>query len=72
MSDTLIQWQQVDNKHVIGTCKHGKLYIRMNKNDEVTGLYTMFGVTKKYIPPDNAELSLDVMKLRAEYLVDEY
>jgi hypothetical protein len=64
-------WDSVVDRHLKGTCSRGDVWIRLDREGKVSGLYTLFGETVKRVPEDEAELDLEVMKLRAEYIIQE-
>ena len=66
----MISWEPVKERHVRGSCKRGYLWIRLDREDKVTGLYTMFGEAVKYVPESEEETGLDAMKLRAELILE--
>ena len=65
-----IQWAPIVERHAKGTCERGLLWLRVNAAGQVTALYTLFGDKVKYLPEDEHELNPDVMKLRAEYILE--
>ena len=58
-------WGNLVDRHLKGTTELGLVYIRTDKTGSVTGVYTLFGRTKKFVPPDSG-LTLDEAKLVAE------
>lgn len=49
----MIKWNnKAQDGYVEGLTPFGKVYIKLDREDKVTGMYTVFGSTKKYIPKD--------------------
>lgn len=68
----MIRWEPIVERHVKGTCKRGDLWIRLDREGKVHGLYTLFGETVKYVPETEEELGLAAMKIRAELILENY
>lgn len=69
----LITWTPKRDNHVEGKYGESRLWIRLNKKDEVTGLYTKLGNgVQKYIPEDSDEIKLEYMQLRAECIIESH
>jgi len=66
----MISWEPLQERHAKGTCERGVLWLRLDKAGNVTALYTIFGEKIKYVPQSEHELDPDIMKLRAEYILD--
>lgn len=65
----MIRWEPIIERHCKGTCARGELWIRLDREGKVTGLYTLFGDTVKYVPESEEELQPAAMKLRAEIIL---
>jgi hypothetical protein len=66
MTDGKITWAPLLDHHVRGECSLGAVWIRLDRQDLVTGIYTMFGSVKKIVPSDQEPMSLELGKLAAE------
>lgn len=61
-----INWGPLFDCHVSGDSPIGKLWIRVNRQNQVTGVYTMFGKTRKLVPEGQEEWTLEDAKVVAE------
>jgi hypothetical protein len=66
----MIEWSEIKDRHVKGICPRGKLWIRLDREGQVLGLYTLFGTTVKYVPETEEELGLEAMQIRAELILE--
>lgn len=66
MTDGKITWAPLLDHHVKGECLLGIVWIRLDRQDLVTGIYTMFGPVKKIVPSDLEPMTLELGKLAAE------
>lgn len=62
MNNTLIEWGNVRDNHLMGTCPLGRVFIRANRENKVTGLYTMFGEVEKFVPQDETQETFESAK----------
>ena len=46
----MILWEGQRDRHIKGTCEFGQLWIRLDREGKPTGIYTMFGQTRKFVP----------------------
>ena len=67
-----IQWGHLIDQHVLGKCDRGKIYIRLNREDKVTGIYTLFSKTEKHVPIDESEEKLENAKIAAEIILENF
>ena len=67
-----IRWDPPIERHVLGKCDRGKIYIRLNREDKVTGIYTLFGKTEKHLPLDESEEKLENAKIAAEIILENF
>lgn len=51
-SNVLITWGDVRDRHLSGDTPLGKVFIRMDRENKVTGMYTMFDEVEKFIPEE--------------------
>lgn len=66
----MIEWETLKDKHCLGHTEFGKVWIRTNKDNKVTGLYTMWDEINKLVPTSEEEETLDGIKIVAEILVE--
>jgi hypothetical protein len=64
-----INWSEIKDKYCFGESPVGKLWIRVDSNNNVNSLYTMWGDTNKFLPKNEKEETLEGMKSFAEELV---
>jgi len=69
---TNITWGKLRDRHIKGVCSEGDVWIRLDRNEKVIGLYTLFGETEKYLPLDEHEEDPEFMKLRAEDILNTH
>lgn len=65
----MIEWDEVKERHQRGRCKRGQLWLRLDTEGRVSGLYTLFGTTVKYVPETEEELEPSAMRIRAEIIL---
>lgn len=64
-----ITWSGLRDRHCEATTSLGKIWIRLDREDRVSGVYTCFGETDKWVPADNESLSLEDGQVQAEFLL---
>lgn len=52
----MIQWNPEKDRHIMGTCMYGKVWIRLGPYNNPTSIYTNFGQTRKMIPNEDATI----------------
>lgn len=62
----MIEWEPLVENHVRGTCGRGPVWIRLNREDRVTGVYLMFNSVVKLVPQLEVEETLAGAKQLAE------
>ena len=62
MNKGIIDWGKIIDHHVLGISPLGKVFIRLNKQEKVTGMYTMFGEVEKFVPQNETQEKLDSAK----------
>lgn len=62
MNNGLIDWGKMVDNHVMGISPLGKVFIRVNRQEKVTGMYTMFGEVEKFVPQNETQEELDSAK----------
>ena len=62
----MITWEPLLERHVRGTCNRGVVWIRLNREDKETGIYTLFAVTDKLVPRTERDETLAGAKEWAE------
>lgn len=50
MGKLLVKWLEERDRHIVGLCLLGRIIIRIDRDRKVTGMYTFFGSTEKYVP----------------------
>lgn len=58
----LIDWGTVRDNHLMGLSPLGKVFIRLNKDNKVIGMYTIFDEVEKFVPEDESQESLESAK----------
>jgi len=58
----IIKWGELKDNHLSGITPLGKVFIRLNKQEKVTGMYTMFGEVEKFVPQNETQENLDSAK----------
>lgn len=66
----IIKWNPIIERHCLGKTEIGDVWIRLNRDNKVVGLYTMWGETKKFVPNNEEEETIDDMKILAEILLE--
>lgn len=65
----MVNWKdKVQDRHMEGSTPFGPVYIRLDREGKVTGMYTLFGSTKKYMPDEEWMEDLEGAQLRLEEL----
>lgn len=62
----MVTWKEVLDRHAEGLTPFGKMFIRFNQEGKVTGMYTLFGSTKKYMPEEEWMQDLEGAQLYLE------
>ena len=62
----MVKWGPILERHIKGECECGEVWIRLDRNNKVTGMYTLFGNTKKYMPEEEWMTEVDGAKLVLE------
>lgn len=67
----MIEWEPFNEKHCLGYSELGKVWIRTNRDNKVTGLYFMWsdGVNK-IVPNTEEEETLAGIKILAEIMIE--
>jgi len=58
----LIDRGTVRDNHLMGLSPLGKVFIRLNKDNKVIGMYTIFDEVEKFVPEDESQESLESAK----------
>ena len=58
----LIDWGGIIDNHVLGITPLGKVFIRLNRQEKVTGMYTIFGEVEKFVPQDETQETFESAK----------
>lgn len=59
MDNPQILWAVLADRHQKGETKLGPVWIRTDRSGLVTGVYTLFGRTKKLVPKPNETWTVD-------------
>jgi hypothetical protein len=63
----MINWKEkVQDRHMEGSTPFGPVFIRLDRAGKVTGMYTLFGSTVKYIPDEEWMQDLVGAQLKLE------
>lgn len=66
-----IEWTNITDFHASGTTQFGKVWIRIDRTGFATGVYTMFGTTKKYVPKPEETWTVEDAKAIAELALED-
>jgi len=70
LNNNLVKWnKKIVDRHMEGSTRYGKVYIRFNREKKVDSMYTLFGSTKKYMPDEEWMEDLVGAQLKLENLV---
>ena len=58
----LIKWDNLKENHLVGVTPLGKVFIRLNRQEKVTGMYTMFGEVEKFVPQNKTQETFESAK----------
>jgi hypothetical protein len=67
----MIDWQTLVERHKKGETKIGSVWIRTNTDRFVTGVYTLFGRTRKYVPKPTETWTVEDGMLVAELALED-
>lgn len=62
----MIKWDPLFERHVLGRCHRGQVWIRLGRDEKVTGVYLMFHSVEKLVPRTGQEETLAGAKQLAE------
>lgn len=64
----MITWDPIKERHVRGRCERGEIWIRLDREGRVSGVYLLFSgrEKEKWVPRTEAEEKLDYAKEWAE------
>lgn len=66
MDNPAILWAVLADRHQKGETKLGPVWLRTDRSGSVTGVYTMFGRTKKLVPKPDESWTVDDAHVVAE------
>lgn len=69
---SIMQWGSIKERIVEGKSERARCWIRIDREDAVTGIYVKIQEVSKFLPADPFEETLDGAKLRAEIEVERY
>jgi hypothetical protein len=61
-NNSLIVWDSIKDNHLCGVTPLGRVFIRANRENKVTGLYTMFGEIEKFVPQNETQETFESAK----------
>jgi hypothetical protein len=68
----MVTWKkEIQDRHMEGSTPYGQVFIRFNRESEVTGMYTLFGYTKKYMPEEKWMQDLEGAQLFLETICEK-
>ena len=69
-SDTLIEWGEMVDNHIMGITPLGKVFIRSDRQNKITGMYTMFGEVEKFVlQEEETQQDIDFAKKQMSNIV---
>jgi hypothetical protein len=66
----MIHWEPIKDRHVRGRSETCDIYIRVDREERVLGIYLMFGETEKWVPRLPSEETLPGAKRWAAELLN--
>ena len=66
-----IIWEPLKSRHLKGTTSLGPVWIRINREGKVTGMYTIFGKTVKYTPDEEWLEEIEAAQLRLDEIYEK-
>jgi len=68
----MIKWdKKVEDRHMKGTTPFGLVFIRLDREGNITSMYTLFGTTEKHMPDEEWMQDVEGAQLRLEILTEE-
>lgn len=64
-----VVWEPVIDRHCLGKSPLGRVWLRLDREGRVTGIYTCFGETRKWVPESEEEGTLAGAKVICELLL---
>lgn len=66
----MINWDPLLERHILGSSPLGKVWIRVDRENKVTGMYTLFGTTEKYMPGEDYTIDDAKLELEERYKIE--
>lgn len=66
----MINWEPLLEGHVRGSCSRGVVWIRLNREEKVSGIYFMFEKIEKLVPKLDVDSTLSGAKQYAEDMLE--
>jgi hypothetical protein len=54
----MIRWEPLNERHIRGKCEFGTVWIRLDREGTVDGVYTLFKEKEKWVPRTDEEEEL--------------
>lgn len=69
--ENLVFWEEIKDNHVLGHSVLGKIWVRLNKEEKVTGIYLMWGDydVDKLVPEKEEQETLEGSKKMVTELI---
>ena len=67
----MINWTPLRDRHSSGETELGKVWLRTDRTGQVTGVYTLFGKTKKLVPGTDEQWTVADGQTVAELELEE-
>jgi hypothetical protein len=58
----MIKWEPLKERHIRGQCEFGTVWIRLNHEGKVDGVYTLFEEKEKWVPRTDEEEELAIAR----------
>ena len=64
-----VTWGEVKDRHIVGSSLLGQVFIRLNREDKVSGIYLMFDDIEKFVPKNEKEETVEGAKELTHQLI---
>lgn len=67
-----VKWdKKVEDRHMKGNTPFGPVFIRLDREGNITSMYTLFGTTEKHMPDEEWMQDVEGAQLQLEILTEE-